>query len=487
MITLNPTVTVMTASYGAVTSVGAQYLISVLSDWKLGDWATVVFTEDISAVTVVVGYGDITGLTPSFLLTYKNKLYLICGDKFFFSDVGSPTVINDPNGTGNGFVETSNFTSENEDLVALASYQGRLAVFSRRNTQVWNVDALPENYTQIQLLQNVGTMAKLSVQSVGDLDVFFLSDSGVRSLRVRDSSLNAYVVDVGSPIDTLIQAALLSVTGENNEDACGIVEPTSNRYWLYLKGLIYVLSYFPSSKIIGWTTFTPVYETLTPMAATLDNFGGDDILHFTGLTVGSIYYWTKGNGVSLSQSGKVVLTNSGYFLSTAVTAETAGPIGTTGMFATSVLAVLGHTSFVPTEFLAFNGQVFCRTVDNKIVAYGGTDNNTYDHVQAIAELPWLALKTPGTNKRGQSVDIAGSGQWIVQAGMDPIGGALDQTSAIGSTVSPNAAIDSTFDKLALPFQGQGTHFKVRATTGSLCNFKCVLSSIVLHFEEDDEK
>lgn len=42
------------------------------------------------------------------------------------------------------------------------------------------------------------------MQEIEDDDVFFLSESGIRSLRARDSSNAAFASDIGNPIDTLI-------------------------------------------------------------------------------------------------------------------------------------------------------------------------------------------------------------------------------------------------------------------------------------------
>ena len=100
-----------------------------------------------------------------------------------------------------------------------------------------------------------------------DLDVLFLNYNGIRSLRVRDSSLNAYVNDIGSPIDANIQADIISSGITATAASCSIVDPSTGRYWLFIPntsaangvGSIYVLSYYPSNKIIGWSTYDPSY------------------------------------------------------------------------------------------------------------------------------------------------------------------------------------------------------------------------------------
>lgn len=229
--------------------------------WATGDTYTVLLTDATTGVTTQVGAGFVSGVLAVYVQTFSDKIYVLGGPTVYCSAVGLPTVFNDPNATGNGFVSMVNWLSTAENLVAVAPYQGRLSFFTRRSTQIWAVSPLIDNWQQVQILQNIGTMAPLSVQPVGDLDVLFLSDTGIRSLRVHDSSLNAYVDDTGAPIDDLVQYGLLQ-SADGGVSACAVVDPKSGRYMVYLNGVIYVLSYFPSSKIRAWSTYLPTYQNI---------------------------------------------------------------------------------------------------------------------------------------------------------------------------------------------------------------------------------
>jgi hypothetical protein len=237
-----------------------------------------------------VGKGDVTGVNFTFLSTFDRKVYGLSGTSVYFSSIDLPSIWNDPNSLGNGFAALTDYCGSPESLVAIAPYQGRLVFLSRRTSQIWVIDADPGNWDLQQTLQGIGTTAALSVQPLGDLDVLLLSDSGIRSLRVRDSSLNAFVNDLGSPIDELVQASIRATSFAIVAAACGIVEPTSNRYWCYLNGVIYVLSYFPSNKIVAWTTYTPSYEKLLQPASIV--FDGSKHITYSGLVVGHSYIWT---------------------------------------------------------------------------------------------------------------------------------------------------------------------------------------------------
>jgi len=145
-----------------------------------------------------------------------------------------------------------------DSVVALATLQGRLTVFGTQSVQIWGVDADPNNLTLVQALDNTGARSMLSVKSIGDLDVLYLDSSGVRSLRAKEVTLNAFVNDIGTAIDLTIRQALI---GYDATQACAVVEPTTKQYWLYLNGTIYVLANYPESKIVAWSTYTATVET----------------------------------------------------------------------------------------------------------------------------------------------------------------------------------------------------------------------------------
>lgn len=245
-----------------VTAVGAtsqvSYLIFggtvALTQWNYFDtWKIILVANNIR---YTIGGGNIVNTVPSYCLPLGTKMYFCSGNTFYFSAVNDPTKW-EAQDSGAGFQPAFDQFQAPSDVVSLGNYQGKLAVFCQRNIITYNVNADPTLMNQAQNMQNIGTMAKASVQSIGEEDVLFLASNGVRSLRVRDSSLAAIVIDVGSPVDNLITAALNSAG--SNSGAFAVVEPTSNIYWLFLKGTFYVLSYFPTLKITAWSTFKPTY------------------------------------------------------------------------------------------------------------------------------------------------------------------------------------------------------------------------------------
>lgn len=168
---------------------------------------------------------------------------------------GGVDAANDPVVTGAGFVDTSTQDGGTEILVGVGVYQDKLAVFSKRTVQLWTVDPDPDLNIIYQVLLNVGSIAANTITEYGDLDVFFLSESGMRSLRARDSSNLASANDVGVSIDGELTDYMADIPRQQVRDARAVVEPIDSRYLLAIGSRVYVFSNFPGSRISAWSTY----------------------------------------------------------------------------------------------------------------------------------------------------------------------------------------------------------------------------------------
>lgn len=231
------------------------------------------------------GSSRVINTTPVSALTFKTKAHITSGSSLFFSGVNQPTKWGQ-NGTGAGFINMSNNNGGNEVLTGLALYQGQLAAFARRSVQVWGIDTDPANNRQGQVLSNTGALGQKSIVSVGEIDVFYLSDSGVRSLRARDSSNSAVVNDVGTPIDNLVLADLSGLTDAQKASCPSIIEPIDGRYWIAVGSKIYVFSYFPNSQVAAWSTYEPGFspEWFTTMNGRVYVRSGNMVYLYGGLS-----------------------------------------------------------------------------------------------------------------------------------------------------------------------------------------------------------
>lgn len=428
----SPTVTfTYSSANGKISSNG-----TLTGTWAAGD--TITITATLNNVTTVWGYGSVTAKSPTHCFSFRNKVYLCdntssLGAFTRFCAIGNATFWND---TGNevifgaGFINLTQQDSVGDTLICGANYQGRIAFFFRHSVQIWILyDDTSQNILQ-QILSYHGTVARLGTIPVGGWDVLFVSDSGIRSLRVKDQSLNAYIGDIGSPIDNDIRPLVVGYIANpyNYSDLCCGYDPMSGLYMIQFDTTannnpsIWALAYYPESKVAAWCNF--------------------DAIYFDG----------AGTQRALLPTKFVTWNGALYFRATAAIS-----VGTNDAIVVYDPTAIGRTTYA----------------------------NGYDITSATVETPWLSLKEPGTEKVGRSVDAAQAGLWTLKAGMDPRGATLDTVSAIGSSSSPDVTDDSTFDILSFPVQMSGTHLKLQAV--SAIAKRAVLSSLVFHYNKANEK
>jgi len=210
----------------------------------------------------VYGASSVTGAKVSAIQILKNKMYAGAETDIFFSAVANPALWrNNTQGStanaGAGVINVSAQSSIDNPITGLGIYQDNLAILTRNSAQIWNMSADPASSVLLQVLDNTGTRSPKTVKSFGDLDLFYLSQSGVRSLRARDSSNSASVTDVGTPIDDILIAQMSGMTETQLRDVPGEIEPTDGRYIVQMPDKQYVFSYFSSSKISSWSAYVP--------------------------------------------------------------------------------------------------------------------------------------------------------------------------------------------------------------------------------------
>lgn len=245
--------TEQTASYENQYEIFVGKIEDPLFDWGLR-WQVVA---DDDYETVTIGSIHVQNLNADHALSLFNRVYVAADQRLYFSAIGDPMAwgLHD---TGAGWLTATNWYGHAQKITAVAPYNGRLAIFASNTIWIFNVAADPLQFSVHQILPNIGTTSGNTVAAYGEADVFFLHHSGVRSLRTRELTGNATVVDIGSPIDSLLQG--LAASGYVYT-ACSVIEPVTNRYWLFIKDSIYVLSYFPQLKIAAWSVWDPVDST----------------------------------------------------------------------------------------------------------------------------------------------------------------------------------------------------------------------------------
>jgi len=184
--------------------------------------------------------------------TFKTKVYAAEGANVRFSAVNAP---NDWAGTGSGLIDVTAQDAGSADIIGLENYYNYLALLGRRSIQLWSMAADPAQNQYIQTLSSTGLFAPNGAARYGNGDVLFLSDTGIRSIRARDSSNAAVLNDIGSPIDSLVIARRLSMSQTDAERIRALTDPLSGHFWLIWGSTVYVLAYYPATKVTAWSTY----------------------------------------------------------------------------------------------------------------------------------------------------------------------------------------------------------------------------------------
>lgn len=218
------------------------YIISRRVSGQIEHWWSAAGAAAVAVTT--------TGTTSK---THASKMYVGDGRNLRFSAVGNPA---DFAGTGSGIIDVTSQDGNSADVIGLELYYSYLAVFARYAVQIWHMDPDPDLNSLVQSLGSIGLTAPNAVARYGNGDVLFLSDTGIRSLRARDSSNAAVLNDIGSPVDDLVLQLRQTLSPAIAEKIMAVTDPVTGQFWMIWGTVIIVLSYFPNSKVTAWSTYT---------------------------------------------------------------------------------------------------------------------------------------------------------------------------------------------------------------------------------------
>jgi hypothetical protein len=224
--------------------------------------------------------------------TYKQRMWSVAGTLFLGSKLNTPNNWSDA-AVASGYVQidASNESEGSERLVCVGQYSNYAVVFGRSQIRLYTISTDASEISFYQSLDNTGTFAARSVLSYGNNDVFYLDPTGIRSIRARDVLNAAYVNDVGTAIDPFVHSHLRELAIDTITRAVSVVEPVDGRYWLAIDNRIYVLSYFPSSKVTAWSYYETPFrvQDFVRDNALLYARGDDDRIYLYGGDSGEEY------------------------------------------------------------------------------------------------------------------------------------------------------------------------------------------------------
>ena len=263
--TSNVTTTDVNVSGGvtAVVAVAQVVTAALIGTQEADDQFTITIDGTDYKAT---GRGAATGKS---LYIYRSRVYSPVSSLVQYCVVNTPTDWTTTTTVADaGFINVSNDSDGAELLIGMTDYNGLTAVFSEDNVYVYSLSADNSLNSLVTTLRNSGTRARHSILSYGNRDVFYLDESGLRSIQARDSSGDASVDDVGTVIDTFVQDFAATLDESKLPLAQAAVEPKDNLYFLLLGPRIFILSRYPKVRISAWTymepSFTPTDIARTP-------------------------------------------------------------------------------------------------------------------------------------------------------------------------------------------------------------------------------
>lgn len=239
----------MTGGLAAVGGQKQKNTVAIGGTFEVGDrFSVVIDGKKFGYKGNPIGVGTL-------VKTHRRKLYSPAGSVLNFCGVEAPLGWNSLDDAGAGFINLATHQSGSAQITGLAVYQKYLAALSRRVIQIWDMQDDDDNNLPVQFLTQTGTISPDSVLEYGELDVFYLADTGIRSLRARSNVNLAGVQDVGTPIDKPVGDWIKVQLAGVVEAAVAGTEPKDGRFWLAIGTRVFVFSYFPSKKISAWTWY----------------------------------------------------------------------------------------------------------------------------------------------------------------------------------------------------------------------------------------
>ena len=163
-----------------------------------------------------------------------------------------------------------------DNLVAISSFDGYLVAFLRDSIVIYDSPEAPGSLAIEQIIQGIGCIARDSVQQVGD-DVYFLSDTGIRSLKQVVFTANRVELKESSKI---VRRDLVAdmVSGEASTIRSSY-DPREGQYWIKSpSGVIWVFN----NKSLAETEQPRITKYTNTNWSSFVYFEGDTFLSYKG-------------------------------------------------------------------------------------------------------------------------------------------------------------------------------------------------------------
>lgn len=270
---------------------------------------------------------SLTTFDPSCGMGHYGRMWVggITGnnDVLYYSD----TLLGDTwTGGNSGFIDLKTVWGSDE-IVAIAPFYGKIAIFGKHSIVIYSNPwaATGANYGTIsaasmeldEVIRGVGCVSRDSVQAVGD-DLFFLSDTGLRSLARTTEKENLPLQDLSLNIkDSIIR------TIQRSPNAKGVYVENEG---------VYILSFVD----IGETYVFDIKSLMQTGSARITTWTFDKV----GSRQPSCLAYTASRGLVVGQNSGSISTYEGYFDSVIDSVSGSGtPVRTNHAYTTNLATI----------------------------------------------------------------------------------------------------------------------------------------------------
>ena len=330
----------------------------------------------------------------------ENKIWAVNGDTVRFSATGDPrdwTTASDA-----GFLPVGLKQRGANNSLALGQYKvNQLVVFFDDGAQLWSVDPDPANHSFTQILPGSSTQYHRGIAHLFQ-DLYFLSNFGFRSISESALISSQTELDIGSPIDSVIQA-LLPISPTDSPQA--VFAPELGQYMAKIGSTIYVFTISQTAKISAWSEylFPWAIDDIAVLDGTVYLRSGDDVYKMND-TVNFDGYET-GKTITAMASGGTDITTITSAAHKRLSGDTVTIAGTTSYNGTFTATNITTNTFdIPTAFVA----------DDATGTY--TAGTPFEfHIQ----MSFVDAKKPGVLKTWQGADSVSTGSASLSFRYDP--------------------------------------------------------------------
>lgn len=286
-----------------LTAADASAITITDDDWQIITYNNVaVFVQEghtpVSYDGTAATYTEFTppSASPSCGCSAFNRVWVADGYTVYWTKILEPTAFT---GTGTGYINMREIFGEDDEVVALTSYNNRLVVFGRRNIAFFSgaEDPTGFDFQMSDHIKGIGCIARDSVQNIGT-DVVFLSTEGVRTVGRTIQEQSSPIGDVSRNVrDEIVQY----VAGESQYRIKSVYSPKDAFYLLTLPATGYTYCFDMrgqlqdgSRRVTLWTEITPsayaVQKDNTLLVGQIGYVGKYDGFTDNGTTYRMSYY-----------------------------------------------------------------------------------------------------------------------------------------------------------------------------------------------------